>query len=535
MAGSEQRDEPADSGLMNSLKTKTSHSLFKASAIVTVIILFGKVIGFARDAVIAAFYGATSQTDAFFFAQSMPAMIFPAVCNSLSTAFVSLYVSRTIEHGEAEGDKFASRMLVATLALALGLSVVALVLTPWIVPLFAPGFRGDQLQLAIHLTQLTMGAFVFTMAQYMLAAILNSKRFYYGSQIAALGYNLTVIVITMGLGQAQGVDALTLTVIFGHVVQVVMLAGFAWHNFKFTWRVNPVHGETGLLIRLALPILLGNSIVSINNIVDKLLASLLATGSVSALSYSSSLNRFVTGVFITTLSTVIYPALSTSFAQNDRKTFDADLLNSLVLMPMLILPVSLITTLYANEIVAIVYQRGSFDAAATQATAEALRYYGGMYVFIAIQEVIIRAFYALKDSKTPMVNAAIAVLANSVMSVFLAQWIGIGGIALGTTLSTLLTAWILWVSLGKKLPDLNLRSIVPTFLKMGVAGAVLLVGLLGLQAIQLGGSSAIGRFVSATLVGFTLYFGILLGLKTTVLMQFGSRLKRALSTKNRKR
>jgi len=488
---------------------KSSHSILTASIIVTVIILLGKIFGFARDAVIAAYYGANWQTDAFFFAQSMPAMIFPAVCNSLSTAFISLYVSRSIEDGEDSGERFASRMLISTICIAAALSIIAIVFAPWIVPVFAPGFSVVQTQLAIHLTRLTMGAFVLTMVHYMISAILNSKKFFYGSQLAALGYNLIVIIITIILGQNQGVDALTITVIIGHFVQVMILVAFAWRRFKFTIRLNPFHSDTKLLIKLASPILFGNSIVQINNIVDKLLASLLETGAVSALSYSNSLNRFVTGVFITTLSTVIYPSLTASLANKDKEKFKRDLLNSLSFLPIVVLPISIITTLYAKDIVSIVYKRGSFDSNATKLTAAALMFYAGMYVFSSIQEVIIRAFYALKDTKTPMVNGAIAVVANSVISVVLVRFIGIGGIALGTTISTGLAAVILCYSLKKKITDLDFRSLIPTTGKVLLSAIIMIISLLVLQQYLLALSNLF-RFVFVITIGFSVYFGMLL-------------------------
>lgn len=489
-----------------------NNDIFKASIIVTLIIILGKIFGFARDAVIAAFYGANWQTDAFFFAQSMPSMIFPAVCNSLSTAFISLYVSHSIENGEKAGECFASRMLISTIGIAALLSILSIFFAPWIVPILSPGFTAIQTRLAIHLTRLTMGAFVLTMIHYMLSAILNSKKLFYGSQIAALGYNLTVIIITMGFGRGQSMDTLTLTVIFGHFIQVIMLICFAWKNFSFTFHVNPFHSDTKLLITLAVPILFGNSIVQINNIVDKIIASFLESGAVSALSYSSSLNRFVTGVFITTLSTVIYPSLTASYANNNIRKFNSELLNSLSLLPIVILPISIITTIYATDIVLIVYERGSFDINATKLTSSALTFYAGMYVFSSIQEVIIRAFYALKDTKTPMVNAAIAVVANSIISIIFSKIIGIGGIALGTTISTALASVILWFSLKRKLPDLKLSSLYPTILKVLSSAVIMIIILLYLQQ-NLFALAPVIRFLIVTLIGFLVYFGALLLLR----------------------
>jgi putative peptidoglycan lipid II flippase len=309
-----------------------------------------------------------------------------------------------------------------------------------------------------------------------------------------------------------------------------MLIWFARKNFNFTFKVNPFHHDTKQLITLALPILFGNSIVQINNIVDKVIASFLESGAVSALSYSSSLNRFVTGVFITTLSTVIYPSLTASYANNDIKRFNSELLNSLSLLPIVILPISIITTIYATDIVSIVYERGSFDLNATKLTAAALTFYAGMYVFSSVQEVIIRAFYALKDAKTPMVNATIAVVANSVISIILSRIMGIGGIALGTTISTALTSVILWFSLKKKLPDLKLTCLYPTIIKVLFSAFVMIIVLLYIQQ-ELLYLSPLLRFLMVTLIGFLVYFGTLLILKCRELIIILNIFKRKLTKK----
>jgi putative peptidoglycan lipid II flippase len=506
-------------------KINNSHSILHATILVTLIAMFGKIVGFIRDAVIAGFYGATWKTDAFFFAQSLPSMIFPAICSSLSTAFISLYVSNSVKKGEREGEKFASRMLISTLSIAIVLSILSIFFAPVIVKLLAPGFSGAQSALAIKLSRLTMGAFVLTMSHYMLSAILNSKRIFYGSQIAGVGYNLTVIIITLVLGKNQSMEILTTTVIFGHVVQVLILIVLLKNKFKFSFLLNPFHKDFKMLMSLSLPILLGNSLVQINNIVDKLLASLLENGAVSALSYSSTLNRLVTGIFITSLSTVMYPSLTNHVANNDIKKFNGELINSLSLLPIAILPISIITTIYSLDIVSVVYERGSFDVSATKLTATALMFYAGMYVFSSVQEVIIRSFYALKDTRTPMFNSAIAVIANAIISVILSRIIGIGGIALGTTISTALAAIILWLSLKKKLPDLNLKSLLPTMGKV-LFSAIIMITILLLSRHYLLSLTSLIRFISVTFIGFIVYFGMLILLKCKELLAITNLIKR---------
>jgi len=494
------------------LQKKKSDNIFKLSLIITVIVIIGKVIGFVRDAVIAGYYGATWRTDAFFLAQNMPSTIFPAVCGSLSTAFISLYVSRTVEKGNVEGERFASRIIIVTLGIAFILSIIGVFLAPLYVPIIAPGFSEAQLALAIDLSKLTMGAFVLTMGSYMLSAILNSKKFFYGSQIAGVAYNVTVIVITLILGQNQSMELLTVSVIIGHLFQVIILMLLLKGKFKFTLILTPFHKDSGILIKLAFPIFIGNFIVQINHIIGRFLASYFQSGALSALSYSASLNRFITGIFITTLSTVIYPSFIESLTKNDTIKFISEFKKGLIILPMIILPVSIIGVIEAFDIVSIVFKRGYFDIEATKLTAIVLTFYAGMYVFVAIQEIITRAFYALKDTKTPMIVAAISVFINIIISVAFSKLIGLGGIALGTTLSSAFSALLLWINIKKKIPNLDMRTYSTTITKIIFSAVVMIIFSLIAKMI-LNPYSELIRFISVSTGGLICYFGLLLLMK----------------------
>jgi putative peptidoglycan lipid II flippase len=483
--------------------------LLKASVIVTVISIIGKFLGFARDAVIAAFYGANWQTDAFFFAQSMPGIIFPAVCNSLSTAFLTAYVAKSVEDRD-NADLYASKAISFSFILAITLSGIAIIITPFLVPFFAPGFSTNQTALAIHLTRITMAAFVLAMGQYMLSAVLSAKKQFYGAQIAALVYNFTVIAITIVIGRSQNMDALTGTVVLGHIVQLIILFFIARKRFKFSVSIRVFNSDTKTLIKLTLPILLGNSIVQINNIVDKVLSSLFSEGAMSALSYANTLNRFITGVVITTLSTVIYPILAEHYSKGEDSEFSQTVRKSIIISLMVLLPVSLITTLCASDIVDIVYVRGEFNIDASTLTSSALAFYGMMYVFSAVQEVIVRAFYSMKDTKTPLKTAALAILSNAIMSYLFSRVFGMGlaGIALGTTLSTLLAASLLIFALKKRVHGFALSKLIHSFSKILLSAIVLLGGILFMRKLFTGMIPLL-RFIMITIISFAIHLGVL--------------------------
>lgn len=482
---------------------KKYKTLLGTTFIVTILIVLGKVLGFIREAIIADFYGATAETDAFFLAQSMPAMIFPAVCNSLSMAFSSIYIKRIVENGP-ESEKYASRMLIVTSVIGLVLGIIGVFISPIIVPLFAPGFTKAQIQLATYLTRITMGAFVFTMLQYMLAAILNSKKFFIGSQVSALFYNITIIVMTLLIGRGQTMTVCTLIVTAGLVVQVASLIVCCSKCFKFKPNKSLLAKDTGQLLKLALPILLGNSIVQINTIVDKALSSTLESGSMSALSYAGTLNTLVISIFVMSLSTVLFPTLADNAAKGNRTEYINNLYSSISTICLILVPIACISIIDSNEIVSIVFKRGSFDKSAVDKTAIVLAFYAPGFIFSGIREVVTRAFFAVQDTKTPMINSAIGVGCNIVFSCILVRFIGIAGIALGTTLAgVIISAMLLW-NLKKKFNEIKISDFAKELLKQIVAGLVVFaVLLLKRHFIPIG--NQILQFVSDVAIGLILY------------------------------
>lgn len=272
--------------------------------------------------------------------------------------------------------------------------------------------------------------------------------------------------------------------------------------------MSPIHPDTRQLIRLTLPILLGNSIVQINNIVDKALGSTLPEGSLSALSYGNTLSGIVINVLIVSLSTVLYPTLTSDASAGDMETYGATLHRSLNVLSAILVPVTFITVLSAPNIVSIVYERGNFQQEAVAYTTIVLSCYAPMFVASGIREILTRGFFALQDSKTPMRNSAIGVGCNIVFSLVFVRWLGIAGIALGTSLSAYISAVLLFVSMHRRFPQLRLPAYCKKLLVQCLAGLVM-AGVLVLFHRWYGFSSPLLQFAADTAVGAAVYFPLL--------------------------
>lgn len=493
---------------MGKRKAELSWAFLQAAASVSAITMLSKLLGFFRETLIADYYGATAETDVFFFAESMPGMVFPAVGNSIYTAFISLYAAKLAQESAEDADRYASRMTLACTLLGFGMFGVGTSLSPLLVPLFAPGFSGDQLTLAVPLTQLTMVSLVLTMVQYMSSAILNCKKHSVSTSLCGLLYSGTIIAATVLLGRGQRMETLALVVILGNFMHTAALTLCSLRCFRPTFRLTPFHRDTAQLLRLSLPVMLGSAAYQLNSITDKALSSLLPEGSLSALSYSNTLTLLVTGILFSTLSYVLYPALAADAANNELESYGKRITQSLTVLCWLLIPVSLLTLLDAGDIVSAVYARGSFDQTAVSYTGAALAGYAIMFVGTGIREILTRAFYARQDTRTPMRNTLFSIGCNIGLSILLSRYLGLTGIALGTTISCTLAACLFLRDTKRKLPSVRLSVFFSRLWRQLLAGAVMCAALAAFHHLAQPLSAPFWRFALDTLVGFAVYLPV---------------------------
>ena len=492
---------------MGKKKAELSLALLRATVSVSAITILSKLLGFFRETLIAGYYGATAETDAFFFAQSMPGIL-GVVSGGVSTTFISLYTTRLVQESAVDADRYASRMALVSTILALGLSGVGIVLAPFLVPLFAPGFSGSQFTLAVSLTRLTMSSLVLTMLVSMFGAILNCKKRFVSPPLCGLLYSGTVIAATVLLGRGRSMETLTLVVILGHFTHMAALALCSLRCFRPTFQLSPFHSDTAELLRMSLPIMLGNAASSLNAITDQVLGSLLPDGSLSALSYSRTLTGLVTSIFIASLSTVLYPSLATDAANDDMESYGKRITQSLTVLCWLLIPISLLTLLDAGDIVSVVYAWGSFNQTAVSYTGVALAGYALIFLGTGIREILTRAFYSRQDTRTPMRNTLFSIGCNIVLSILLSWHLGLAGIALGTTISCTIAACLLLRDTKRKLPFVRLSAFFSRLWWQILAGAVMCAALAAFHQLVRPLSAPLWRFALDTLVGFAVYFPV---------------------------
>ena len=256
------------------------------------------------------------------------------------------------------------------------------------------------------------------------------------------------------------VIGLGIGVLIGGIFQLLLqLPVLIQKGFHFWERAKMIHPGIKRVGALMLPVILGGAVYQINILVGTLLASLLDQGSVTYLYFADRLVQFPLGVFAIATATAVLPSLSRQAATGDLNTLKDTFVHALRLVFFITIPASVGLIILREPIIALLFQRGEFDALATRLTAQALLYYAmGLWAFSAVR-IIVATFFALQDTKTPLKVAGISILANIVLGVVLMKPLAHGGLALATSLASMMNLVLLLSALRTKLGALGWKNI----------------------------------------------------------------------------
>lgn len=221
------------------------------------------------------------------------------------------------------------------------------------------------------------------------------------------------------------------------------------------------------MLYLVGPVLIGVAVTQINTIVDRTIASTLVEGSISALSYANKLNQFVMGMFIVSISSVVYPMLSKLSTENNKVEFNKSIVTAFSTVILLVIPISVGAIILSTPIVKILFQRGAFDERATYMTSIALIFYSIGMIGFGLRDILGKVFYSLQDTKTPMINGAIAMGLNIILNISFVKFTNmqLAGLALATSTSALVTVALLFINLRNKIGPFGGRHVLSVFIK----------------------------------------------------------------------
>lgn len=452
--------------------------LIRSASIITACTILSRLLGYVRDRQVALLLGTGMAADAFNLAYRIPNLLRRLVGEgAVSASFIPVFSRYLAEDRRKDAWEFANTLLTAVSVLLAALTVLGIIFSPIIVQLLAWGFKVEpgKLELTALLNRI-MFSYIFLIGLSAFAmGVLNSFHRFGASAFAPVLLNLSVVVFSLfARSFAEPSAALAIGVVVGGILQVaIQLPALLKTGFRLRPQWDLANAGVRRVGKLMVPVVFGVGIVQINFLVDTQFASFLPGGNVTGMYLADRVMELVLGGYTVALSTAILPLLSRQAAEQRIGEMRETINFATRLILFITIPSTVGLIILREPIIEVLFQRGRFDVASTALTTWPLLFVSlGLPVFSMVK-IIVPAFYALQDTRTPVKIALISLFMNIGLDAILIGPLTSGGLALATVTAGLFDCVALMIIFHRRYGSFGLRSIAISFLKFAVGSVTL--------------------------------------------------------------
>ncbi len=484
--------------MIKKLLRKLSTTIVGGAILIGFFTIFSKVLGLVRDRMLASFFGAGQILDSYFASFRIPDLIFNTlVLGALASAFVPVF-TKLNQKDKPRAIKVSNSILnIISLGLAV-IAVIFIIKADFFVRILFSGFNEFQFKLTAQLTRIMLLSIVIFGISNVMSSLLNSYKSYFSYSIAPLMYNIGIIIGII-FSKFYGCVYLAWGVVLGAFLHLIIQL---WAVLKSGWKYQPILNfkdkYVKKIFKLMIPRTFGLAVNQINQLVITMIASGLAIGSISVFYFGINLQSVVVSIFGISIAIAIFPVLSEQ--ANNQQEFIHYLVNKIKKVIFLVIPISVLIILLRAQIVRVVLGTGSFDWQDTYYTAQVLGYFACSLVFQCLIPIIARAFYALEDTKTPVITSVISFLINICLALVLSKSMGIEGLAIAFSVSNIINLSLLFIILHKRF-----------FHMKGYKWSSFIMKIIA-SSLIMGGVVYIARYLLSLGVNMNTFMGILLQL-----------------------
>lgn len=439
-----------------------ARQLAQAASIVMFFFVLSRILGLVREIVISHQFGTSRELDAYLAAFRIPDLLFNLVAGgALASAFIPPFAAMLAEGQIPRSWQLATRVInlvfVVTTSLCLAAAIFAL---PLVSATVAVGFTPAEQELTANLMRIMLVTPILFGISGIVMGILNARQEFALPAAAPAVYNLGIIGGAILLAPTLGVYGLALGVVAGSLLHLLIQVPYLFRvRMKYSLELGIHDTAVHQVVRLMIPRTIGIAAVQLNFLVNTILASTLAPGSLAALNYAFLLILLPEGIIAQSIGIVLFPTFSRLSALSERDALRRAFSTGLRVVWFLTIPASVGLILLRTPIIQLLFQHGAFNAESTAQTALALQFFAlGLFAHAGL-EIITRAFYALQDTATPVRIAIVSVVLNIILSLIFLQPLAQGGLALANSIATILEMVILLRLLSPRLGGLGGRQL----------------------------------------------------------------------------
>ena len=497
--------------------------LLQTTMLVTLVIIASKAVGFIREMVAAHYFGTQPEYDAYVAAYALFYIPVLLLNSCITSTLVPMYTEARARRGLERADRFASNAINILALIALGVTVLMLLLAGPLVRIVYSGYEPWKAQLTAELVRVMVLTLAFNITSIALASLLNAQEKYIAAQITGFPLSFAVILAAALFARQYGVVALGWGVFAANVLQTLVLVPFMRGWFHYRLIVDFRDRRFRHLMALAGPAVLSMAVSELNHMVDQWRASYGNPGDVSALSYGYKVITLLTGVVIVPLTTIMFSRMSRLVAENDRRGILEIVRRSTVTIAMVMTPIIAICAVGNQDVIKALYLGGQFDLESAAVTAGVFLFYVIGVLGFGLRDLLNRTFHAMQDTRTTMYVSAGIVVANVILNSIFHALMGVRGLALATTVSGTCGMLVLFYLLRRRLRHLGMKRVLPDMAKIFLASGMTALAAWGVGSLMPVAESrgfAILRMLAMCGAGLGVYLLAALGLGITPLREF---------------
>jgi len=485
--------------MMKKILSYQSKTLTGAALILALASLVSRLVGVARDRILAHQFGAGIELDIYTAAFRIPDFIYNLlIVGALSAGFIPLFLE-LFQKEKKEAWMFASRVINTTL---IGVSLVSLLLyffTPELIQLLVPGFSEEAKLSTVELTRIMLLSPILLGLSAVVSGVLQSLKAFFMYSLAPVLYNLGIIAGAVWLVPMFGLKGLAYGVVLGAFLHLlIQIPVLLTSGFHYSKSVSFKDTSIKKLTRALIPRTLTLASVQITTLVLTFFASFLGTGSIAIFNFASNISSLPIGIIGISFAVAAFPTLSEFVANKDMKGFKTQLTLTTKQILFFILPLTILFILLRAQIVRVLLGSGKFNWEDTIMTATTV----GMFSLSLFSQCLLalysRAFFALHNGRTPLYIAVVSMLVTVFLSFTLREYFGIAGLALGISIGSIFQMFLLWAGLKKILGPNQEENIIKSITKISLA------------CIGLGVVTQILKYPLAQMVNMDTFMGIFL-------------------------
>ena len=448
--------------------------LSSSALAVASLLILSKLLGFIRELVLAYQFGTSYIVDVYTACITLPSVLFAMYAYGISDAYIPVYTR--IKDGP-DGNSFFNNVMTVFSAGSLFFSVICYLGAPKICGLLAPGFDTQAQTLLIHFIRLIAPVFPLLTAHSLLSAHLQAKEFFVFANFCAFIVVNIIEITGILLASESAPDIMVYGCLLSYLTIVILLGGYAFRKaeLRYTPRLQLQNPKFLLLCRMAVPLGVSRLVNQLNSVVDRIFASTLGEGVISALSYADKIQLVFYTLTTSVFLSVCYPKINSHFARGNIEGGLYLIRKAFILAVYISLPVMGGLLLFARPLIIFLLERGNFSTESTTMTAGCLAFYALGVPFYALRQIGTQALSAHMEQRRVMKNTIISVACNIILDFVLAPSFGYIGLATATSLSGLIASVLTLGDLRKLEMHVLQRAHIPEILKIAAASLVSLI------------------------------------------------------------